>query len=104
MLITFSQNTFTRLQRVGSHARAWKSSLAKRKRLAPGKMILTDEDYYYYCISLTQLSPDEIQVDHNKRFKTARVKAESFLKCRRPHHMQQSNIRKILKLVLAGWQ
>lgn len=89
LLITFSQNTFTRLQRIGSHARAWKSSFPERKRFAPGKMILSDEDYYYYCISLTQLSPDEIQVDCSERFKTARVKAESFLKCRGPHHMHQ---------------
>lgn len=78
--------------------------MARRKRLAPGKMILTDEDYYYYCISLAQLSPDEIQVDCSEKFKTARGKAESLLKHRQPHHMHQGNIRKILKLVLAGQQ
>lgn len=105
MLITFSQNIFTRLQRAGSCARECKSSLqkARRKRNAPVKMILTKE-YYYYRILLTEMTPDEIQDDCSEKFKTARVKAGKSPKHRRPNHMNQSNIRKILKLVLAGWQ
>lgn len=96
-LMTYSQSTFTILRSVGSCARTWKSSLTKRKRLAPVKLILTDEDYYYYSISVTQLSLDEIQLHSSERFKTGFCLCSFFFKCSGSHHTHWSNIRKILK-------
>lgn len=85
-LMTYSQSTFTILRSVGSCARTWKSSLTKRKRLAPVKLILTDEDYYYYSISVTQLSLDEIQLHSSERFKTGFCLCSFFFKCSGSHH------------------